>query len=71
MEAVSGAAAAFCSDRTPSDGFTNFFCVFVLIEMLIIYEEMETLVKKIAQLKYCVILLNRIILAEHAQDRKY
>jgi hypothetical protein len=71
IAAASGAAAALCSDQVPSDGFTNYFCDFILIEMQIICEELEKLVNKTVQLRYCVILLNRLILAEHAQNMKY
>jgi len=44
LEAALGAAAAvLCSHRMPSDGDTNYFCDFILIEMQIIRKEFETL----------------------------
>jgi hypothetical protein len=38
-----GEAAALCSHRMPSDGVTNYFCDFSLIDMQIIREEFDTL----------------------------
>jgi len=70
LEAALRVAAALFSHRMPSDGVTNYSCAFILIEMQIIREEFETLLHQIARLKYCVIELNRLVLAVSRSGQK-